>query len=93
MSIPKKNKNAGTTTEVPAFNLLVHILAQIVIRNPFLNDILHQQGNAPLFTYCNFRQNLLGFFICAEGNILCLFHSDHPYTSYTFFVDKSMFTL
>ena len=66
---------------------------QIVFFNPLLDDILYQQGNAPLFATCIVVEDLLGFLICTKRNILNLFHIDHPYTSYTFSLDESMNTL
>jgi len=87
----KKNRDCPLLTSPGLF--FVFRAAQTILFNPLLYNIFHQKRYAPLFAGSNLRENVLGYFVGTEGYALVLFHMDHPYTSYTFFLDKATNTL
>ena len=74
-------------------NLLIGVFAQLLLLDPLLNNVFHQQGDAPFLALCYFCENFFGFLIGTKRDVFVLFHINHPYTLYTFSLDKAMNTL
>ena len=76
---------------------VLYFVTQTVFFNPLLDDIFYQQRDAPFLAVGSTNKNLLGFFVCPEGNIFCFLHKIHLhivlYTLYIYSLDNATNTL